>query len=266
MAAQPELSKVKTKWTKFSTMYTNKFEINLELIGRQLIQMLKLDTAENVLEIACGSGRLAKVIREQYPHLEATYRGFDIAEPMAEMAGERNPTMTFSVGNAEDLQDIEDNSVDRYLSSLCMMITPNAENMLRECYRVLKPGGVAAVSIWGRRDVSTFFSAKNEAFAKQGIPPSEDRSNFHLYDNLEQFQQSVNSTGFVTSLQWDAAVALPFYNADDYIDFASFWFKGLEEKEAAVKQQVRDDVNGMMDNENLPILFDVRYLILFKPE
>merc|ERR1740123_2116510 len=70
-----------------------------------------------------------------------------------------------SVQNAEKLSVYADASFDRYISSLCLMLTGNAENMLRESYRVLKPQGIAAFSVWGYREKSLYF----ESFSKTSI-------------------------------------------------------------------------------------------------
>lgn len=39
--------------------------------------------------------------------------------------------------SAEDLNAYKDNTFDGYLSCLCVHLTPNPENMIRESFRVL---------------------------------------------------------------------------------------------------------------------------------
>lgn len=48
---------------------------------------------------------------------------------------------TFQVGNAECLEGIPDNSVDAYTISFGIRNCTHVDRVLKEAYRVLKPGG-----------------------------------------------------------------------------------------------------------------------------
>lgn len=61
--------------------------------------------------------------------------------------------------NAEDLNMIADESVDRYYANYVLHLTPDPDKMLREAYRVLKKGatrltGLANVKITNRQRFS----------------------------------------------------------------------------------------------------------------
>lgn len=57
---------------------------------------------------------------------------------------------TVHQGNSEDIRSIiPDEVADKYISSLCLQIVNNPDNMINESIRVLKKGGKAAFSVWG---------------------------------------------------------------------------------------------------------------------
>ncbi|BFZ57604.1 2-hexaprenyl-6-methoxy-1,4-benzoquinone methyltransferase [Savitreella phatthalungensis] len=59
-----------------------------------------------------------------------------------ESDGRVGPRLRFSVGNAEDLDFIEDNSIDIYTIAFGIRNVTHIDRVLKEAYRVLKPGGV----------------------------------------------------------------------------------------------------------------------------
>merc|ERR1719495_511698 len=111
-------------------------------------------------------------------HPKVAYTGIDLAQQMVELAKKRLPEFNFAVGNAEKLT-FKDGEFDAYLSSLCLQIVENPAKMMQEAYRVLKPGGVAAFSIWGPEEMSSFWNSLDAAY----IAMKEEltsKSNFHL--------------------------------------------------------------------------------------
>jgi len=79
----------------------------------------------------------------------------DISERMVQIA--RSTASARGVGNirfermdAEDLQ-IEESKFDVAVCALGLMYVPDPESAVRELHRVLRPGGRAAVAVWGQR-------------------------------------------------------------------------------------------------------------------
>lgn len=52
------------------------------------------------------------------------------------------PQVSFTLGNAEDLQGIEDNSIDMYTIAFGIRNCTHVDRVLKEAHRVLKKGGI----------------------------------------------------------------------------------------------------------------------------
>jgi arsenite methyltransferase len=96
-----------------------------------------------VLELGCGPGFYACRLSQEYPHIHTT--GVDLSRRLIERAKSRAASRslqncTFAHGDARALSD-SSNSVDAVVVSRLFLIVLNRETVLREIFRVLKPGG-----------------------------------------------------------------------------------------------------------------------------
>lgn len=72
------------------------------------------------------------------------------------------------------------------------MLVDDHGAMIREAYRVLKPGSIAAFTVWGRRENTQMFevatTAKNRILAAKGEPPleeSDEKSHFDFGRDID---------------------------------------------------------------------------------
>jgi SAM-dependent methyltransferase len=96
----------------------------------------------NVLDIGCGIGLTDH-------HLSAFFKnlhGIDVEDGVVKKASAYNPGVKYSLYNGLNLP-FEDNSLDMVFAINVMHHVPPGkwENFVKEMYRVLKPGGTAAV-------------------------------------------------------------------------------------------------------------------------
>ena len=113
----------------------------------ELIAALRAHAPARVADIACGTGILAdRIERELAP--EAVY-GVDMSQGMLAQARERSSRVQWLTGPAEQLP-FDDGALDAVVTSSAFHFF-NQPAAVREFYRVLAPGGLAAVTAMSPR-------------------------------------------------------------------------------------------------------------------
>jgi SAM-dependent methyltransferase len=109
--------------------------------GKELIALLGIGRGDRVLDIGCGTGRLAAFAVE-HVGAQAHIVGIDPAPPRIEVAQQRrDPRLEFRIGQAQDLSQFADATFDvAYMNSVLNWIDDRPK-ALGEAYRVLKPRG-----------------------------------------------------------------------------------------------------------------------------
>jgi ubiquinone/menaquinone biosynthesis C-methylase UbiE len=117
--------------------------------AEDLAQRLQVRPDGSVLELACGTGILTRVLRSRLAptvKLMAT----DLNEPML-----RNAIGKFHVGELVQWQEVDatklpfaDATYDAVVCQFGLMFVPDKRAAVRETYRVLKPGGSFLFNVW----------------------------------------------------------------------------------------------------------------------
>jgi 2-methoxy-6-polyprenyl-1,4-benzoquinol methylase len=110
-----------------------------------------------ILDVAGGTGDIAFRILEHATKLNhdstAKVKVIDINEKMLKFGRRKvekgdmkkwNGRVEFTLGNAEILDDIRDETVDLYTIAFGIRNVTHIDRVLKSAYRVLKPGGVFA--------------------------------------------------------------------------------------------------------------------------
>lgn len=119
-------------------------------VGARLLDALGARPGERVLDVACGTGVLA---REAAGRVGAAGRvtGLDVNEGMLAVARARAPGVDWRRGPAEAI-DEPDGSFDAVVSQFGLMFFEDRVAALREMRRVLRPGGRLVVAVWAGID------------------------------------------------------------------------------------------------------------------
>jgi ubiquinone/menaquinone biosynthesis C-methylase UbiE len=189
-----------------------------------LVPRTALQPHHAVLDIGSGNGRHARVLTE-YLNSQGSYRGFDIVRNIVEWCQERYapfPNFRFDFANVRSDWYNPDALISpetytfpysneqfdiAYATSLFTHLEPDATtNYLRECARVLKPGGRLLVTSFL---VNVYNSGKNTVQTVQGLKfkrlspvhhviDPEHRSRGVAYDE-SAFRKMISDTGLVVS-------------------------------------------------------------------
>jgi ubiquinone/menaquinone biosynthesis C-methylase UbiE len=113
--------------------------------GKGLVERLGITKGARVLDVGCGTGRLAHWIAERVGAMGAV-TGIDPQEERILIARSRGDDALFEVGRAEDLHAFDDASFDAVCMSSVLHWVADKVRALAEVRRVLRPGGRLGVT------------------------------------------------------------------------------------------------------------------------
>ncbi|KAL4171253.1 hypothetical protein KRP22_009349 [Phytophthora ramorum] len=231
-----QLEMVRNHWNDFAVVFTETANKRMTLqCSSHLHSHLQLDRAQNVLEVAAGAG-LGSLDAAQYlldgrskvpKETKRTFTVTDLASVMVGLA-EKNlsgvGTDTVEVkcreANGQDLVDVSADSVDRYIASLCLQLTPDPDALLREANRVLTPDGIAGFTIWGSPDRSGNFVIFGEADKELGNEEAAvEHPNFAMGKDLTALRQRFADAGFKHVQIWPFQCVVELWSGEEFAKF-----------------------------------------------
>ena len=126
------------------------------------------NTDKTVLDIGCGTGLCFELLKDKFIQLDINGIGIDPAEGMLLYAIKKFQTsdrFTFKIGTFEDIP-LEDNSVDKIISTLALHWATSIEKAVQNMVRVLKPGGSIDILMIEKNDGAQFKRFVIEAMKK----------------------------------------------------------------------------------------------------
>lgn len=161
-----------------------------------IVERLENDHCNNMLEIACGTGRVTRHLTKLLPkdgHLIAT----DLNEDMLKVARERvnDDRIEWQTTDAQSLP-FADSRFDHVVCQFGVMFFPDKPAAFSEAYRVLQKGGRFIFNTWGRVEKNTkahfvqqliqdMFQGKALEFFRNGP--------YSLFDRLELTQMMMDA-------------------------------------------------------------------------
>jgi ubiquinone/menaquinone biosynthesis C-methylase UbiE len=215
-----------TSWNRVAGWYERLLEgegtYQKDLILPNLLRLMDLQRGEAVLDLACGPGFFAR----EFAARGAQVTGADASQVLIEMArAEKIPGAQFFVARADKLAFIKDATMDKVAIVLAMQNIENVGNVVRECARVLKPGGqlflvlnhpafrIPQSSSWGwdektkmqyRRIDKYLSESKTQIQMHPGAKPGEHTISFHR--PLQYYFKALNKAGFAVAAleEWNS--------------------------------------------------------------
>ena len=156
--------------------------------AEDMASRLKLDANSSVLELACGTGIVTRVLRDRLPagvRLVAT----DLNEPMIESASQKfrkDEAVEWRQADASSLP-FEDGSFDAVVCQFGIMFVPDKTLAAREAHRVLKPGGVFIFNVWDSIEHNELCRIAHETISGffEKDPPTFYQVPFGYHDHAE---------------------------------------------------------------------------------
>jgi ubiquinone/menaquinone biosynthesis C-methylase UbiE len=112
-----------------------------------LLQQANLKTGDRVLDLACGTGIVARIAKER---LGATSRvvGVDVSAPMLAVARAIAPSIDWREGNVTAVPVDGSETFDVVTCQQGLQFCPDKPAVAREMRRVIAPEGTLAVATW----------------------------------------------------------------------------------------------------------------------
>ena len=131
---------------------------------------------------------------------------------------QRDQLVQIEQGNALDLNKIPSGSMDRYIAGLCLQLVPCHRTMIHEARRVLKSGGLAGFTIWGRQENSGVFTLLKDTAIAMG-EEGKVHPNFALGQNMVELMAEFRASGFSKIVYWPVWTLCEVWDAESYVDF-----------------------------------------------
>lgn len=169
-----------------------------EPYARDLAARLEVGEGASVLELACGTGIVTRLLRDHLPpgvRLTAT----DLNEAMMAYAARKfspEEAVEWKQADASDLP-FDDESFDAVACQFGLMFVPDKARALREAYRVLRPGGALLFNVWDAIELNDLAHVAHTTISKffEHDPPTFYEVPFSFHDP-EAIRAMLTAAGF----------------------------------------------------------------------
>jgi ubiquinone/menaquinone biosynthesis C-methylase UbiE len=161
-----------------------------------LIKNMKLRGDENLLDIATGTGNVAIAAAQELRNGNVT--GIDLSEKMLQKAVNKAREMnlrnvTFKHCDIEDM-GFDDNIFDAVCCAFGLFFLPNMENGLKCIAKVLKPGGLLAITSFTPSLMMPLRKMLIDRIKVHGV--EEPKLSWMLLDSPDKINALMSSTGY----------------------------------------------------------------------
>lgn len=181
-----------------------------------LLDAAGVSPGKKVLDIATGAGYAAAAAAAR----GATVSGMDFSPAQVALARRKYPTIEFDEGDMEALP-YADGYYDAVVMNFGLLHSLRPERVVAEAFRVIKPGGRFASTVWAAPEVSAGFRILLGAIEKYGtmdvaLPPAQP---YFRFSDKRESHALLSQAGFehlhfeIVQLVWQLASAEQMFQA-----------------------------------------------------
>ena len=218
--------------------------------AEQLVTRVGLNRGDSVIDVACGTGIVARVARERLGP-EARIVGVDVAPAMLAVARTADPSIDWRQGNAASLPV---GAGEQFTVVTChqgLQFMADKPVAIREMRRVLAPGGRIAIATWcSLEDIPGMFDLN--AVAEQHVGRIVDSR--HSFGDASALKHLLVDAGFkhvnVNTLAHDVQVA----DGALFARLNAMAVIGMSEKGKAMSEAERGELAGRIAAESVNVI------------
>lgn len=225
----------------------------LSLWTDELVEMAGLKLGERVLDVACGTGIVARRVAQQMGK-SARITGLDANTGMLSVARKlwdgHLPPIEWREGDAAALP-FPDQAFDAAFCQQGLQFFPDRLAALKEIYRVLAPGGCLALSVWRPIRYNVGYQAIADALERRVSPESAhmERGPF-MVGYLSEWRNLLENAGFGSIHSRIAIRSVRFTSPEELLrQEVVSWLAGVTgEIPQATRMALIGDLNVALEN------------------
>lgn len=174
------------KWN--ANLYDNKHDF-VSKYGEDVIELLAPQKGECILDLGCGTGDLADIIRSK----GATVIGLDSSNDMIESARQKYPSIQFDIKSADNFH--YETQFDAVFSNATLHWVLEYEKAINCIYDSLKPNGRFVAEFGGRGNVTNIITALKSSLVGNGYAELASKEVWY-FPSLSEYTSLLEKHGF----------------------------------------------------------------------
>jgi ubiquinone/menaquinone biosynthesis C-methylase UbiE len=247
--------------------YNQSFGSVSSRLAPTLLRLAHVGRGQRILDVATGTGNIAEAAAEAVGligHVVAA----DISPPMLEEARkslQNAPNISFGIEDGQALSASE-GTFDAVLCSMALMLFSNPAKGLSEFYRVLRPGGHAAVSV-NTTSERSYVTRIGTAIGRHVPSRAAVFAQYFSLGDPQRLHKMFETAGFREIVIETETYRFPFASFDTYFQPIERGMGSMAREYGLlppeVRQKVREDVRREVEGSSVeggPVVVEVEIL------
>jgi len=197
-----------------------------------MVEALELSDTDRVLDVACGTGIVARVARRRVAHAV----GVDVSAGMLGVAGAADPSIDWREGNATALPLRRDEHFDAVICQQGLQFFADKPAAAAQMRLALAGGGTLAISVW-RSDDEMPFLRELRRVAEGHLGPIADQR--YAFGDAAVLETLLRDAGLRAVRSKPVSRTVRFKDGASFLRLNAMAFVGMSRVAASAPEQER---------------------------